>query len=109
MTFMKRALLAAVAILSMSACTPQQWIAVHFGADAPAAERVAWCESRLDPTAVSPRGGNHGLFQINSVHRSSFERVTGQPWSAVYDAGSNAQFARWLYDQSGWRPWTCQP
>ena len=35
--------------------------------------------------------------------------VTGQPWSAVYDAYYNAQFARHLYDNSGWQPWACRP
>jgi hypothetical protein len=63
----------------------------------------------MNPSAVSPGGGNHGLFQINNVHRSSFEAVTGRPWSDVYDADANAQFARHLYNGSGWHPWACQP
>lgn len=70
---------------------------------------VAECESSLNPSAVSSGGGNHGLFQINNTHRSSFEAVTGQPWSQVYSAYYNSQFARYLYNQSGWRPWSCQP
>jgi Lysozyme like domain len=74
-----------------------------------AAVSVAWCESNMDPGAVSSGGGNHGLFQINSLHRSSFESVTGRPWSDVYDADANARFARHLYDGSGWGPWTCKP
>lgn len=72
------------------------------------AVRVAGCESNLNPGAVSAGGGNHGLFQINSVHRSSFTAVTGQPWASVYDAYYNAQFARHLYDSSGWQPWGCR-
>ena len=63
----------------------------------------------MNPGAMSAGGGNHGLFQINNVHRSSFESVTGRPWADVYDAGANAQFARHLYDRSGWDPWACQP
>jgi hypothetical protein len=74
-----------------------------------AAVSVAWCESNMEPGAVSSGGGNHGLFQINSLHRSSFESVTGRPWSDIYDADANAQFARHLYDGSGWGPWTCKP
>ena len=73
------------------------------------AVRVADCESDLNPRAVSAGGKNHGLFQINSVHRSSFEAVTGQPWSEIYNAYYNAQFARHLYDSSGWQPWACRP
>jgi hypothetical protein len=70
--------------------------------------RLAHCESTLNPGAVSPGGGNWGLFQINTVHRSSFEAVTGRPWSAVLEADANAQFARWLFDQQGWAPWACR-
>lgn len=89
--------------------TPEQIIRNTFGSAGGAAVSVARCESGLNPRAVSPGGGNHGLFQINSVHRGSFERVTRQPWSQVYSAIHNTTFAKWLYDQQGWRPWTCKP
>ena len=70
--------------------------------------RIADCESSLNPGAMSAGGGNHGLFQINNVHAGSFAAVTGQSWDARYDAYANAQFARYLYDQSGgWGPWAC--
>jgi hypothetical protein len=71
------------------------------------AVRVASCESSLNPGAVSAGGGNHGLFQINNVHAGSFAAVTGQSWDARYNAHYNAQFARYLFDQSGWGPWAC--
>lgn len=93
----------------LSACSSEGWIAAYFPNDYSEARQVAFCESRLDPDAVSPGGGNHGLFQINNVHRQSFTEVTGQPWSQVYHPAYNAWFAKWLYDQSGWRPWTCRP
>jgi pyruvate/2-oxoglutarate dehydrogenase complex dihydrolipoamide acyltransferase (E2) component len=82
-------------------------LARHFGAQAATAKRVAACESGLNPGAVSPGGGNHGLFQINSVHQGTFQSVTGAPWSGVYDAELNTIFAKWLYDQQGWGPWAC--
>jgi hypothetical protein len=97
------------ACLALGACSPQQWIQDVFGADADAATRVATCESGLDPAAVSPGGGNHGLFQINSVHRGSFEAVTGQPWVEIYNPEWNTKFAKRLYDEQGWSPWTCKP
>jgi hypothetical protein len=90
----------------------QGWFAVsaHFGdndrllADARA---IADCESEFYPGAVSPTN-DHGVFQIHRpVHERQFERVTGQPWSQVYDAQTNALYARWLWEQSGWQPWTC--
>lgn len=79
----------------------------YFGAEAPKARQVARCESGMNPRAVSPGGGNHGLFQINNVHQGTFESVTGAPWSAVYDAEMNTRFAHWLWSQQGWGPWAC--
>lgn len=71
--------------------------------------RVSGCESGHNPDAVSPGGGNYGLFQINTAHKKSFPAVTGHPWSDVLDPYLNAEFARWLYDQSGgWGPWSCR-
>jgi len=104
-----RIVAAAIGVLALGACSPQQYIAQAFGPNTNEAISVASCESRLDPGARSPGGGNHGLFQINNVHRATFERVTGVPWSEVYNPKWNAVFAKWLYDQQGWSPWTCQP
>ena len=78
----------------------------HFGSAAPAAIRIAECESGMNPGAVSPTN-DHGLFQINIVHRGQFEAVTGAPWSSVYDPELNTIYARHLYAQQGWGPWTC--
>ena len=97
----------ALALLGGAACSPQQQIATIFGHKAGEAERVAYCESKLDPTAVS-RTNDHGLFQINGVHEGEFERVTGQPWDQVYDAHWNTVYAKHLYDTQGWQPWTCR-
>jgi hypothetical protein len=120
---LRAALLGAVFVgaLGLTACDPgqaqtqpntpstvQDAINVAFGPIADQATRVAQCESSLDPNAVSPGGGNHGLFQINNVHSGDFEAVTGQPWSNVLDPYANANYAAWLYNQSGgWGPWAC--
>src|SRR5262245_15069844 len=101
MKTLTRTVTAGLACLALGACSsPQSWINDVFGSESGAATRVATCESGLNPGAVSPGGGNHGLFQINNVHRGTFEAVTGQPWSAVYDAQWNTKFAKHLYDQS---------
>lgn len=97
-----------IALLAGAACTPQQQIATVFGDRTPEAERVAHCESTMNPGAVSPTN-DHGLFQINAVHREEFTRVTGQPWSSIYDARWNSVYARHLYATQGWSPWSCQP
>lgn len=103
--------LVALALSLTSGCTPTEAIELIFHEDGPAvvqeAHAIAWCESRNDPTAVSPGGGNHGAMQINSVHRRQFEEVTHQPWSAVYDAWWNVYYAHWLYHQQGFAPWSC--
>ena len=104
-----RILAAALGVLALGACTPQEAIGFIFGERAGEAVSVATCESGLRPDARSAGGGNHGLFQINNVHRESFERVTGQPWSAVYDPFWNTVYAKSLYDQQGWQPWACKP
>jgi len=100
-------------VVTFAACTPQQAtnVAIHliFGDHADEAHAVVECESGHNHLAVSPDGSNHGLFQINNVHRSTFEQVTGKPWADRYDPVLNTAFAKWLYDQQGWRPWSCRP
>jgi hypothetical protein len=96
-----------IALLAGAACTPQHQIASVFGERTPEATRVAECESRLDPGAVS-RTNDHGLFQINAVHERKFVEVTGQPWHMVYDGFWNSVYAKYLYDTQGWSPWTCR-
>lgn len=113
-TNLRRIVLALAAVLLLGACSPREAVWFWF-ADSPArhdqAIEVVDCETggTWDPTVVSPTN-DHGLFQINErYHRAEFERVTGQPWSAVYDPFWNARYARYLYDRSGWQPWTCRP
>jgi hypothetical protein len=99
-----------VAAASVAACTaagPEDAIDARFGDIAGEAKAIADCESHMNPNAVS-RTNDHGLFQINIVHRGSFEQVTGQSWSEVYSSFWNAEYARWLYDRAGWAPWSCR-
>lgn len=71
---------------------------------------VARCESSLDPSAQSP-AGYRGLFQIGPSHASDFAAVTGRDFDDAWDeAGPNTQYARHLYERSGWAPWgACAP
>lgn len=113
---MKRTLMIAVlvlAVLGSGACarTSSRTGSVHdainryFPEVYDKAVRVATCESGLDPSAVSPTN-DHGLFQINYVHRSRVESM-GYSWSQIYDPYVNSRVARSLYNESGWRPWVC--
>lgn len=77
----------------------------HLGAQA---RRIAKCESEMNPNAKS-RTNDHGLFQINYVHRNAFPQVTGSPFfNGAYNPYENAEYARDLYNRQGWRPWTCR-
>lgn len=61
-------------------------------------KRIAHCESTNNPEAVSPGGGNHGLFQLNVVHDWDREKV--------YDPEYNTRYAmQVIYPIHGWRPW----
>jgi hypothetical protein len=68
---------------------------------------VAECESGLDPSAVSPGGGNWGLFQINTVHKGLVASM-GYSWADITNPFVNSQVARVIYDDAGgWSPWAC--
>jgi len=82
-----------------------------FGAYAPAAIRVAACESGLNPGASNPAyyGGSHaaGLFQI--LYPSTW-RGTSQAASSPYNARANVIAAHEIFMRDGhsWREWTCK-
>lgn len=74
--------------------------------------RVAWCESKYNPGALSASGTYAGLFQIGKPWADEFASVTGQPYyDGRFDAIANARFAAWLaYEASGggWGHWSCR-
>ena len=71
----------------------------------------AYCESRLNPGAISPTNSNNtrdwGLMQINDVWRQAFP----VSWPNVLDAQTNVDMAWHIYQTAGntWQPWTCKP
>ena len=83
-----------------------------FGPYAPAAIRVAMCESSLNPGAYNPIsiGGSHasGLFQI--LYPSTWSG-TSQAGNSPYNAWSNIVAAHEIFVRDGysWREWECQP
>jgi hypothetical protein len=61
--------------------------AAAHGQSGAAMERIARCESRLNPNAVGDRGQSHGLFQIHNAGLLSLFRQWGyddrtDPWQA---------------------------
>lgn len=74
-----------------------------FPKDPARAVRIARCESRLNPTAVNPRSGASGLFQIHPMHRK-LVAATGYRWEQMREVEPNLVIARKL-GRNGWSPW----
>lgn len=77
---------------------------------------VMWRESRCDPAALS-KTSDHGLLQVNEIHRAYVEQIWGVPFEvAMSDPAKNLHFAWLLYSEReadglcGWQPWSlkCQ-
>jgi soluble lytic murein transglycosylase-like protein len=85
------------------AATIEDLIRETFGKRSDEALRVASCESKLDPKALS-RAGARGVFQIMPVHTWRVAQVGG---TNLDDPKTNVRVAKALFDDEGWRPWTC--
>ena len=73
---------------------------------------VMWRESRCDPAALS-KSSDHGLLQVNEIHRAYVEQIWGVPFEiAMSDPAKNLHFAWLLYSEReadglcGWQPWS---
>lgn len=79
-----------------------------FPDDAHSALAIASCESGLNPYVESKPNTNGtrdgGLFQINDTHNARMEQLGLDK----FDPEDNAKFARILYEEQGWAPWTCK-
>lgn len=68
---------------------------------------IATCESGLKHTAFNGNNRNgssdKGVWQINTVHDKTLAQMEIDPWNAE----EATRFARYLYDQNGWRDWVC--
>lgn len=70
--------------------------------------RIVRCESDFYAANISHnRNGTEdwGLFQINSIHH---KRAAAMGYTYLLDPIQNIKFALVIYDESGWRPWTCR-
>lgn len=85
----------------------------YFGDEAETAEKVFTCESGLSPTGVHVNkpglGSDFGVAQINDrFHKARFEKMYDVAWdTGIYDVNLNIQYAKYLYDHSGFNPWVC--
>lgn len=116
---MKRIVLPLVATVALligaSGCTPEaasrdaitKWFPDWAEAKA---IRVANCESRLNPKAISSGGANWGLFQLNRRTWEPTARSMGYTWDQVLDPYINSKLALQIYKAAGnsFSPWGCR-
>ena len=69
--------------------------------------RIAWCESRHDPSAVS-YSGHLGLFQFTRPTWTWATTAVGQPHASPFDPAANAEAAAWLMATDGFHHWGCR-
>jgi hypothetical protein len=77
--------------------------------DVNAAVRVAWCESRFDPTSTNLRTGAVGLFQHLPQYWAERASQAGYPGADPTDPEASTAAAAWaVYNEGGWDIFTCQ-
>ena len=109
---LRRAIELDALVLALGACTSEDIIRMSFaerGATPQQQEQavqVARCESGLNGFAISPGGGNWGLFQINRVHAGRVAAM-GYSWEQMRNSWENSVVAADIWAQQGWRPWSC--
>ena len=73
------------------------------------AVKIAWCESRLNPSAINSANSNgtadRGLFQLNDG--GTMQRL-GITKHTAFDPHTNAEAAYVLFEDRGWQPWVCR-
>src|SRR6266508_4633338 len=68
----------------------------RWGVDERTLLRIAWCESRWDPSARGP-AGLAGLFQFAPITWSWGSGKVGFEGASPFDVRANAEAAAWLY------------
>lgn len=96
-----RQVLRAQEIRKLRAAPPRTAICGVFRDNCRDAVDVAWCESRLEPSAQN--GQYLGLFQMGTLARERF----GHGPSAWEQAAAAHRY--FVYAGSNWSPWSCKP
>ncbi|HUQ16881.1 MAG TPA: G5 domain-containing protein, partial [Candidatus Saccharimonadales bacterium] len=82
--------------------------AARYGADPQQLLRVAWCESRYDPSAYNGILGASGLFQIIPGTWAANSVRAGYAGASVWDAYANANVAAWMFARGQAGQWACK-
>ncbi len=78
--------------------------------DVNTAVRIAWCESRFDPTSVNLKSGAVGLFQHLPQYWATRAENAGFPGAEATDPIASTAAAAWaVYNEGGWDIFACRP
>jgi len=79
-----------------------------WGADADQLLRVAWCESRYNPSAYNASSGTSGLFQFKPSTWAANSVRAGYDGASVFDAVANANVAAYMFANFQAGQWACK-
>ena len=82
--------------------------AAKYGVDADQLLRVAYCESRYDPSAYNGILGASGLFQIIPGTWAANSPRAGYGGTSVWDPVANANVAAWMFSRGQAYQWACR-
>jgi hypothetical protein len=82
--------------------------AAAWGADASQLLRVAWCESRYNPSAVNARSGASGLFQFMPRTWAANSVRAGYGGASVFDPLASANVAAYMFRNGQAAQWSCK-
>jgi hypothetical protein len=85
-------------------------VSEHFAAeDVNKAVRVAWCESRFNPSSTNLRTGAVGLFQHLPKYWEERAESAGFPDADPTDPEASTAAAAWaVYNGGGWDTFACR-
>jgi hypothetical protein len=79
-----------------------------WGADASQLLRVAWCESRYNPSAINARSGASGLFQFMPATWAANSVRAGYAGASVFDPAASANVAAYMFARGQAAQWSCK-
>jgi hypothetical protein len=82
--------------------------AVTWDADADQLLRVAWCESRYNPSAYNASSGTSGLFQFKPRTWAANSARAGYEGASVFDPVANANVAAYMFANLQSGQWACK-
>ncbi len=82
--------------------------AANWNADADQLLRVAWCESRYNPSAYNASSAASGLFQFLPRTWTANSARAGYGGASVFDPVANANTAAYMFADQQARQWACK-